>query len=119
MYPNPLDYQSYLIKSKEINDKLLKIDMDVRFNSNFIACVDHPEFQELVAMGDKIVCYIMHRIVHAGCDWTLLLLLKHITGVDPVVPSHQGLLYHTMRDWLTWFINSKHYPQDDIYHNLL
>jgi hypothetical protein len=78
-----------------------------------------PDYQELLAMGDKIVPFIISRMIDGQAEWLHICLLREITGQNPIKEEHAGLFYHQINDWLTWYLDSPYYEKDDIYHGLL
>jgi hypothetical protein len=58
-------------------------------------------------------------MIDGQAEWLHLALLGDLTGENPIKEEHAGLFYHQINDWLTWYLDSKYYEQDDIYHGLL
>ena len=99
-------------------DSLLKgIHQDTGGRSTHIHTVRHPNFKVLVEMGDKIIPYLFYKITQSGGSWVYFLLLQEITKENPA-KENSGKFMHSLRDWLTWYIESKYYPSD-IYFGLV
>ncbi len=70
-------------------------------------------------MGDKIVNYLFHIITHRGGSWAVFMILRQITGVNPIPKKDNGRFPHVMMHWLRWYTESGYYKNNDIYYNLV
>lgn len=110
-------YQEYKKVASHIDSLLRRLWEDTAFSSSSDYS-NHKEFQELVAMGAKIVPYVVFKMAHDGADWTHMALLHELTGENPIPESSRGNYYRSIEAWLAWYLASKYYT-DDRYHNLI
>ena len=60
----------------------------------------HPAYQQIIAMGEAAVPYLLAELERQP-DWWFA-ALKSITGADPVPASDRGRLSEMTRAWLQW-----------------
>lgn len=103
-----------------IDAHLLKIENETGLFSNPNYMLRHDSFKELVAMGDKIVNYLFHIMFEHGSSWIILHILRQIVENKPNIPKeHMGKFKHITVDWMTWYLESDYYKNNDIYYNLV
>lgn len=117
--PSVEAYRAYSDIVKYIDAKLSRINYDCSILSNLSKTKEHPEFLKLVEMGPRIIPYIIHVMAHHGAGWTHLMLLGELSKENPIKPEHAGLFYAQLADWLNWYLTSKYYALDDVYHGLV
>ena len=110
-------------KQREITDKidaiLNKIEEDTQLHSSPKKKLEHPGFNELLAMGDVIVNYLFHLMFEYGNSWTLMLLLTKLVKDGPNKREHRGDFKYMTIDWMTWYVESEYYKNCDVYYNLV
>ena len=85
-----------------------------------ISNYDYPEIEEIVSMGKPVVNFLIHEMCYRGdVSRDIFYLLGRITGAHPIAKEHRGYHLPMLNDWLTWYLASDYYKQDDIYHNLV
>lgn len=104
--------------TNEIDKHLRMIHHDTAHMSTHNHTVNHDSFKSLVAMGDKIIPYIFHKMTQYGGSWTYFLLLHEITKEQPVDSKQFGNFIKSTIAWLQWYVQSKYYPSD-IYFGLV
>lgn len=58
-------------------------------------------FSELLAMGNRLVPLVLERLDREPYpQW--FILLRDVSGADPVSPQHKGLVHLMAEDWLAW-----------------
>jgi hypothetical protein len=62
--------------------------------------VNHPAYQEIIAMGRAAVPLILRDLEHHPDHWSPA--LRAITGAAPVTKEHAGKLGSMAQDWLRW-----------------
>jgi len=82
--------------------------------------IKHPSFQALIAMGDKIVNYVFHLMFESGSCWRYLELIPRIIKNPPKVPVEiAGDFYRQTIFWMSWYVESEYYKNNDVYFNLV
>lgn len=70
----------------------------------------HPAYQRIVAMGQKIIPYLLWELARRPDHW--FWALNAITGADPVKPEHRGKVSKMAEDWIQWGREQGiHWPQ--------
>jgi hypothetical protein len=86
-------------------EKIESVERDTMFDSFFTNILKHPDFLDLVKMGDEIIPFIINDIKDNTCTWTHILLLRYIN-------EHKNLDYSTIEPgifrsssdfWLNWW----------------
>lgn len=73
------------------------------FFSSTKAMTQHPDFAELVAMGEEIIPWVLRRYEHEKDPGHWWLVLAEITGEAPEIPKDkQGKLAAVRQAWLEW-----------------
>jgi len=62
--------------------------------------VNHPAYQEIIAMGPKIIPFILRDLEREPKHWAPA--LRAITGAQPVPKEHAGRVRQIAEDWLRW-----------------
>jgi hypothetical protein len=112
------NYQKMKAITRQIDGRLNRVWEKTAVLSNTAATHECSDFQDLVAMGDKIIPYVIHHGMHDGWDWIHLELLGMLSGERPCPDEHAGKFYHQVNDWLGWYLKSK-YNKDDPYYGLI
>jgi hypothetical protein len=72
-----------------------------RYRSNMQALLNHPVYQELVALGEPAVPLILAELEReTSVAW--FTVLDRITGENPVPPALAGRVDAMARAWLDW-----------------
>ncbi|OKH48540.1 hypothetical protein NIES2101_22215 [Calothrix sp. HK-06] len=61
---------------------------------------EHPAYQEIISMGNKIVPLLLQDLKKKPLYW--LLALNKITGVNPIKPEQRGKVKQMAETWLEW-----------------
>jgi hypothetical protein len=72
----------------------------VRFSSKIKTTLEHPAFQEIVAMGEKAVPLLLADLEQNG--GFAFLALSRITGANPVPKDSVGKIDEIGVAWLAW-----------------
>jgi hypothetical protein len=112
------NFQKSKFVINEIYALLHELHNDTGGYSTSIHILEHPNFEKLIAKGDRIVPFLFYTIMQHGVDWVTFLLLEKITGEHPVPKESTGKLYEVLIAWLQWFVNSKYY-HTDVYYGLV
>lgn len=114
------NYEKQRAITDVIDAHLIKIDDETGLYSTHAPIFKHDSFKELVGMGDKIVNYLFHIMFEHGTSWTILLLLNEIVKNKPLMPSkYAGKARHLTVHWMTWYLDSDYYKNNNIYYNLV
>ena len=73
---------------------------DTQVVSSFTVIVSHPAYQEIIAMGPKVVPFILRDLEREPKHWGRA--LRAITGAQPVPKEHAGRVKQIAEDWLRW-----------------
>lgn len=67
----------------------------------------NPAYQEIVKMGERVVPFLMRRIVcgHLNMGW--FAAMKTITGVDPVRKKDRGNVQAIAKRWIRWYATGR------------
>lgn len=60
----------------------------------------HPAHQEIIAMGQIAIPWILESLAANGHDW--FIALSQITGATPVPPESRGQVPVMTKSWLDW-----------------
>lgn len=60
----------------------------------------NPSYLEIICMGKSILPYIFQDLKSEPNFW--FYALEKITGVNPIRPSHRGIIDLMTEDWLKW-----------------
>ena len=60
----------------------------------------HPAYQQIIAMGDPAVPWLLHRLATKPDHW--FVALSTITGASPVPPESRGRVKEMVQAWLDW-----------------
>ena len=61
-----------------------------------------PEFQKLVDLGDDTVRYILREMMFCEGSIVWFLLLRRITGANPVPDQERGYVRLMRERWVAW-----------------
>jgi hypothetical protein len=73
---------------------------DTRAVSSLTQMVNHPAYQQIIAMGPRAVAPILREMSREPGHWGPA--LHAITGAKPVPPEHEGQLKLVAAAWLKW-----------------
>lgn len=76
------------------------IHTDCAHLSSIREIVLHPSYQQIVGMGPQALPLILRELEDNPGHW--FWALRAITGEDPVLPDHQGIVAEMAQDWLDW-----------------
>ncbi|BAZ13233.1 hypothetical protein NIES4071_50720 [Calothrix sp. NIES-4071] len=60
----------------------------------------HPAYQEIISMGNKIVPLLLKELKNNPLYW--LSALSQITGENPIKPEQRGKIKQMAEAWLEW-----------------
>jgi hypothetical protein len=112
------NYEKQQVISSEIRRLLLEIQDDTGMFSTHNHIYEHENFPKLVAMGDRIIPYLFHIVMHYGGSWLIFILLKEITKENPVKKGDWCRYPKVMIAWIQWWVDSKYY-HTDVYYGLV
>jgi hypothetical protein len=75
-------------------------ESDTRNLSSTTQKAIHPAYQDIVAMGPKVVPMILRRMERQGGHW--FWALHHLTGQNPVEKAAEGDVGRMTEAWLKW-----------------
>jgi hypothetical protein len=61
---------------------------------------NHPAYQEIIALGQAVVPFLLRDLEKNGNHW--FWALKVITGADPVPEEDRGYIAKVTEAWLRW-----------------
>jgi hypothetical protein len=73
---------------------------EVGYSSSSTVLRGHPAFQEIIAMGEAVVPFMLRDLAERPRLWVWA--LSQITGADPVPPSARGNIAEMSAAWLRW-----------------
>jgi hypothetical protein len=62
--------------------------------------VQHPAYQEIIALGGDVVPFILRELEQKPDHW--FAALRAITGEDPVAPEDRGRMDRMATVWIRW-----------------
>lgn len=113
------NYKKQQIITDEIVALIKEIKRDTGHMSTMYHKMKHPNVQKLLDMGDKIVNFLFYLISEYGGDWVVFEILRQLTKQNPVKTENVGKFIHTTIDWLSWYVESDYYKNNDIYYGLV
>src|SRR5690348_13941393 len=76
---------------------------DTRWHSSIGSITHHPQFQELVSMGQPIMPLVLQRLVSGDLHVHWFPLLKDLAkGADPVPAESRGHIADMAAQWVAW-----------------
>lgn len=63
--------------------------------------VDHDAYRTIIDMGWEAVPFIIGELERQTDHWFHALFA--ITGIDPILPEHAGVLPRMAEDWIEWW----------------
>ncbi|BDA71005.1 hypothetical protein CAL7716_051710 [Calothrix sp. PCC 7716] len=75
-------------------------EVEVEGISSTATMSEHPAYQEIISMGNKIVPLLLQELKKNPLYW--LLALNKITGVNPIKPEQRGKVKQMAEAWLEW-----------------
>ena len=116
---NSDNFQKYLVTINEIDNHFSLIREETGLYSNHKHMLEHKSLA-LVEMGDVLINYLFHKIIKSGSSWTTIHLLNKIAKNGPIIPKeHWGKIFYLTIDWLSWYVETDYYKNNDVYHNLV
>lgn len=86
---------------KKFNDHTNKWKKDTRFHSNVGIICEHPDYLEIIKMGEDVVPFMLKDFSNGKYrHWFYALYV--ITGVNPIKPEIAGCMKEMANAWLTW-----------------
>ena len=76
-------------------------DRETRFQSSTARIIEHPAYQEIIALGAPAIPLLLRTLESTG-NGHLGPALAAITGASPVLPEHRGKIGEIARDWVRW-----------------
>ena len=73
---------------------------DVGPLSSVSAIVQHPAYQQIIALGRDVVPLILRELEREPDHW--FAALRAITGADPVAPEDHGRMDRMAAAWVRW-----------------
>jgi hypothetical protein len=101
--PAPTD-QSQPRHNPDLEQKFRKLvaewESKVAVLSSTTARVQHPSYQEIVALGPDVVPLLLRELEQRPNHW--FAALKSLTGADPVPRSDRGRIGPMTEAWIRW-----------------
>ena len=73
---------------------------ETAFFSSTTAMVDHPDYREIIGIGEPVVPLLLEDLRREPAHW--FEALQAITGENPVPGDHRGNIPAMCEDWLEW-----------------
>jgi hypothetical protein len=90
--------------AQSIEQKLRQLEAqwkaDTQFLSDAKRIIEHPAFQEIIAMGQEVVGVLLRDLEAQPSLWVWA--LPEITGENPVPASDAGNIRKMSDAWLAW-----------------
>jgi hypothetical protein len=68
--------------------------------SSTTAMVNHPAYQEIIALGPAVVPLVLQELERQPAQW--FTALQTLTGANPMNPADQGKVRQIAESWLRW-----------------
>lgn len=68
--------------------------------SSMDAAAEHPAYQEIIRMGEKVVPLLLRNMEKNETHW--FIALSKITGVQPIPREAAGKIPRMVEAWLAW-----------------
>ena len=68
--------------------------------SSISQITEHPAYQEIIAMGDVAIPWILHDLQQRPGHW--FVALRKITGQSPILEGDRGNMSRMRAAWLAW-----------------
>lgn len=75
-------------------------EAETLFLSDAHRVIAHPAFQEIIALGEAVIPFMLHDLEQGPRQWVWA--LSRITGENPVPPADGGNLRRMGEHWLLW-----------------
>jgi hypothetical protein len=100
--PIPPPPESQPVESLEQRFRRLEAiwERDTQFLSDAQRIIEHPAFQEIIALGEPVIPLMLHDLEQGPRQWVWA--LPRITGVNPVPPADGGNSRKMTESWLRW-----------------
>src|SRR6185437_259365 len=85
-----------------LGELLERLDEDTGMYSGSRERTHHPNVKKIVAFGDLATRYILTKMAAGEFHWEHFILLRELTGENPVLPEHRGYVAIMTLDWLRW-----------------
>lgn len=86
--------------AREFSILAYKWETEVAGMSSTARMSEHPAYQEIILMGNKIVPLLLKELKQNPLYW--LSALQEITGENPVQPEQVGRIKLMAEAWLEW-----------------
>ncbi len=99
--PPHISSKEEIERKKQRFKELVKIwTEETAFLSSLTMMVEHPAYQEIIAMGKEAVPWILNELKESPNFW--FYALYTITGEDPMPPEIHGKIEEMTQAWLEW-----------------
>ncbi len=85
-----------------LGELLERLSQDTGIYSGSRERANHPNVKKIVAFGDLATRYLLTKMAAGEHHWEYLILLRELTGENPVPPEHRGYIEAMSLDWLRW-----------------
>lgn len=75
-------------------------EADTLYLSDAHKIIEHPAFQEIIAMGDAVIPFMLRDLEKEPRQWVWA--LPRITGANPLRPEDAGDSCKMAEAWLRW-----------------
>jgi hypothetical protein len=75
-------------------------ETEVEGISSTATMCEHPAYQEIISMGNKIIPLLLQELKNNPLYW--LFALNEITCVNPIKPEQRGKVKQMAEAWLEW-----------------
>jgi hypothetical protein len=104
MAPIPAHSPPRVPPTESVEQKLRRLEnqwkADAQFLSDAKRIIEHPAFQQIIALGNEVVPFLLHDLEAQPSLWVWA--LPEITGEDPVPATDAGNIRKMSDAWLNW-----------------
>lgn len=86
---------------KEFNELKDRWVEETLLYSNPNQIYDHPNYQQILDMGEEVVPFIIEDLKKNDHLW--FHALQHLTGQNPIKNEHRGDFNLMKQDWIDWY----------------
>ena len=90
----------------EFNALVEQWDYDTGFMSNTYHILQHDSYSAIMAEGEKVIPWILEDMRDTGGHIFWFVVLRELTGVNPIAYEDRGRVAIMKEAWLTWGRNN-------------
>jgi len=96
-----------MITLENLNELVLELEEDTRFQSSFSVIMKHPNFIVMKGLDYKIVPFLVEKL-KTDPHWWVFLLLDEIIDDKPEIPEESmGVFSDITKIWLDYLTGNK------------